>query len=179
VHALLGQYHTAIYGSDFTYPGNPEPLSFGEGGDRGAVLFDFAEDTSFTRQTIHVAQSTLDVIDVDVSGSASSEDVSDRIVTSLAGTKGIVRVRLRGEVQPTVSLDVATLRYVTRDLEFADFDTQDMRAAYDFDAIGEEKTVRGQFVRDVMDAPMDGDERQRVLVTGLRALAGRDDLEVI
>jgi DNA repair exonuclease SbcCD nuclease subunit len=179
VHALLGHYHTAIYGSDYTYPGNPEPLSFGEGGDRGAVLFDFADDTSFTRQTIHVAQSTLDVIDVDVSGSASSEDVSDRIVTSLASRKGIVRVRLRGEVQPTVSLDMATLRYVTRDLEFAQFDTQGMRTAHDFAAIGDEKTVRGQFVRDVMDASMDEDERQRVLVTGLRALAGRHDLEVI
>jgi hypothetical protein len=54
-----------------------------------------------------------------------------------------------------------------------------MRTAYDFDAIGDEKTVRGQFVRDVTAASMDEDERYRVLVTGLRALAGRDDLEVI
>jgi hypothetical protein len=34
-------------------------------------------------------------------------------------------------------------------------------------------------VRDVVDAPGLGDaERRRVLVTGLRALDGRDDLEV-
>jgi hypothetical protein len=126
-----------------------------------------------------VAQSTLDVIDVDVSGSASSQDVSDRIVSALGGRKGSVKLCLNGEIQPTVSLDMATLRYVTRDLEFAQFDTQGMRTAYDFSAIGDEKTVRGQFVRDVMGASMDEDERQRVLVTGLRALAGHHDLEVI
>jgi hypothetical protein len=78
-----------------------------------------------------------------------------------------------------VSLDLPTLRYVTSDLEYAQFDMQGMRTAYDIDAIGDEKTVRGQFVRDVTAASMDEDERYRVLVTGLRALAGRDDLEVI
>lgn len=178
-HALLGHYHAPIDGPDYTYPGNPEPLSFGESGDRGAVLLDFAEDATYTRRRITVAQSTLEVIDVDVSGAASSQEVSDCITSALGGRKGIVRLCLEGEIQPTVTLDLATLRYVTRDLEYAQFDTQGMRTAYDFAAIRDEKTVRGQFVRDVMDAAMDEDERHRVLVTGLRALAGRDDLEVI
>lgn len=178
-HALLGHYHAPIDGPDYTYPGNPEPLSFGEAGERGAVLFEFADDSTYTRRRIKVAQSALEVIDVDVSGSASSQELSDRITSTLGARKGIVRLCLKGEVQPTVSLDLATLRYVTRNLEFAQFDTHDMRTAYDFDAISAEKTVRGQFVRDVMDASMEEDERRRVLVTGLRALAGRDDLEVI
>jgi exonuclease SbcD len=178
-HALLGHYHAPIDGPDYTYPGNPEPLSFGEGGDRGAVLIDISQDATVTRRRIRVTQSALEVIDVDVSGSASSQDVCDHITSALGGRKEIVRLCLIGEVQPTVSLDLATLRYVTRDLEYAQFDTQGMRTAYDFDAIGDEKTVRGQFVRDVMGASMEEDERHRVLVTGLRALAGRGDLEVI
>jgi len=179
VHALLGHYHAPIDGVDYTYPGNPEPLSFGEDGDRGAVLFDFAQDGTFTRRRIRVAQSALDVIDVDVSGSASSQDVCDRVAAALGGYKGIARVCLRGEVEPSLSLDFAVLHYATKDLDFVQFDTQGMRTAYDLEAIRAEKTVRGQFVLDVLDAPLEADERHRVLVTGLRALGGRADLEVI
>jgi DNA repair exonuclease SbcCD nuclease subunit len=178
-HALLGHYHAPIDGANYTYPGNPEALSFGEGGDRGAVLIDFTQDATFMRRRIRVAQSALEVIDVDVSGSASSQDVCDCITSALGSIKGIVRLCLKGEVQPTVMLDRATLHHATRNLEFAQVDTQGMRIAYDLDVIRGEKTVRGQFVLDVMDASMDEDERHRVLVTGLRALAGRDDLEVI
>jgi exonuclease SbcD len=178
-HALLGHLHTPIDGTDYTYPGNPEPLSFGELGERGAVLIDFGEDGNFTRRRIRVAQSSLEVVDVDVSGSASSQDISDRVTANLGGRGGIVRVHLKGEVEPSLSLDVGALRYATRDVEFAQFDTHEMHTAYDLDAIRAEKTVRGQFVRDVLESALDADERQRVLVTGLRALAGRSDLEVI
>jgi DNA repair exonuclease SbcCD nuclease subunit len=178
-HALLGHIHTPVDGADYTYPGNPEPLSFGEYGERGAVLLDFAQDGVFTRRRIRVAQSALEVVDVDVSGSTSSQDVCDRIAETLGVRTGIVRVYLRGEVEPSLSLDVEVLRYATKDVKFAQFDTHEMRTAYNLDAIGAEKTVRGQFVCDVIEAALDEAERQRVLVTGLRALAGRSDLEVL
>jgi hypothetical protein len=54
-----------------------------------------------------------------------------------------------------------------------------VRIAYDFEAIGREPTVRGEFVRNVMADDLEASERQRILVTGLRALDGRTDLEVI
>jgi hypothetical protein len=52
--------------------------------------------------------------------------------------------------------------------------------AYDIDALAGERTVRGQFVRDVRDAEdLSDEQRRRVLITGLRALDGRrQDLEV-
>jgi len=49
--------------------------------------------------------------------------------------------------------------------------------AYDLDAIHAEMTVRGQFARDTLGI-VDEDRRRRVLITGLRALEGRSDLEV-
>ena len=53
-----------------------------------------------------------------------------------------------------------------------------VRVAYDFDTIAIEPTVRGQFVRDVRESALEAEQQRRVLVAGLRALAGRDDLEV-
>jgi hypothetical protein len=48
----------------------------------------------------------------------------------------------------------------------------------DLDELAAEQTVRGQFVRDVLASRSLSDERrQRVLLTGLRALAGSNVLE--
>ena len=49
---------------------------------------------------------------------------------------------------------------------------------HDVEAIVAESTVRGQFVRDALEAIADPEERRRVVLTGLRALEGRSDLEV-
>ena len=49
--------------------------------------------------------------------------------------------------------------------------------SYDLDAIKAETTVRGQFARDAL-LIADEDRQRKVLITGLRALEGRRDLEV-
>jgi hypothetical protein len=56
---------------------------------------------------------------------------------------------------------------------------QSVRVAYDLAEIAQELTVRGQFIRDVQASVSDPEERQRVIVTGLRALSGRHDLEAL
>ena len=53
-----------------------------------------------------------------------------------------------------------------------------LRSTFDLGAIRAEPTVRGQFVRDVLDADLEPELSRRVLATGLRALDGRGDLEV-
>ena len=47
------------------------------------------------------------------------------------------------------------------------------------ESIRQEPTVRGQFVRDVLDSDLADDEKRRVVVTGLRALDGRTDLDAL
>jgi len=177
-HALLGHYHAPIDGPDYTYPGNPEPLAFGETGERGVVLVDIGDDGAITRERVRVSHTVLEDVRVDVSGASSSQDVLDRVAAALAGHKGIARVSLSGDVAPSLSLDSGVLQQAASDLQFVQFLTEAVRPAYDVDVIAEEKTVRGQFVRDVLNTPLDDVERRRVLVTGLRALEGRNDLEV-
>jgi hypothetical protein len=53
-----------------------------------------------------------------------------------------------------------------------------LRTGYDFAAIAEEPTVRGQFVKEVNASDLSAEAKRRVLTTGLRALAKRKDLEV-
>jgi hypothetical protein len=54
-----------------------------------------------------------------------------------------------------------------------------LSVAYDFESLRKEPTVKGQFVDDVLKAGLPEDEKRAVLVTGLRALADRSDLDVV
>lgn len=178
-HALLGHFHTPAEGRWHTYPGNPEPLSFGERDLRGAVVAEFDEEGGVSQSWRRVSRTELHDIRVDLTGCASGQNVRDRAAAALAPLTGTARVTLHGEVDPAVNVDVADLDGVAPHLEAVVVRLERITAAYDFEALAHQTgTVRGRFVQDVLDADMDPDLERRVLITGLRALDGRTDLAV-
>jgi exonuclease SbcD len=174
-HALVGHFHTPRDGTYHTYPGNPEPLAFGETGERGAVLVTVDEAGVISRRRHRVAVSRVDDVVVDLDGVSHSHEVRERVVASLVGVADIVRVTLRGEVGMGVDVSLDDVRDLATVARFGKIDV-----AYDLDALAEERTVRGQFVRDVRAAAdLTEEQRRKVLLTGLRALDGhRHDLVV-
>jgi len=178
-HAFVGHYHNPRDAPLYTYPGNPEPLSFGEEGDRGAVIAEVSADGSVARRRVHVATAEVADLTVQLDDAASLQDVRDRVRAALAGRRGVARVTLRGEVPPEVDVREEAVADVAPWMDAVAVRTAGLGAAYDLEKIREEKSVRGQFVRDVLAArELEDDLRRRVLVTGLRALDGRKDLEV-
>jgi hypothetical protein len=111
-----------------------------------------------------------------VTGSSSEQGVRDQLRRLLDGRQGVARVTIEGELEPGIDVHVADLQDVQHDLEGLHVRLGDVRPAYNLTAIAEETTVRGRFVRDVLDAALDESERRRVLMAGLRALEGRSDL---
>jgi DNA repair protein SbcD/Mre11 len=181
LHALVGHFHKPKDGDWHTYPGNPDPLTFGESGERGAVIVTVSDDAAIDRKRAHVATSQVHDVPVDLTGITHSGQAAERVVEAVAGLSGVVRVTLQGEVAPEVDLrlqDISELSVPSLDAIVPRLGT--VSVAYDFERLAEEPTVRGQFVRHVVAATELSDEqRRRVLVTGLRALDGRrDELEV-
>lgn len=180
VHAFVGHYHTPRDTEYLTYPGNPEPLGFGETGERGAVVAEITEDGKVRRERVRVAGFPLWDLTVDVTGCSNREEVRRRVRDALGGKDGVARVTLEGELAPEVDLrlpqdliDVApqTMAVVPR--------WGRVHVAYDLEVLREEAGIRGEFVRAVLaDESLPDDVRQKVLITGLRALDGREDLEV-
>ena len=83
-------------------------------------------------------------------------------------------------MQESVDISEPVLHEALNDIfDAAQIRSEGLRPAYNFEAIRAEPTVRGQFVSDVLDAGLPPDEERRVLTTGLRALDGRNDLEVL
>lgn len=180
-HALVGHFHTPVDAPWHTYPGNPDPLEFGELGDRGAVLVTVAGDGAVSRTRHRVAQSVVSDVTVNLDGTTHSAQILEAVREALLPCEGFVRVTLDGEIGPEVDLRPEDLRResVAPHLAGVVVRLGALSVAYDIAALGEERTIRGQFVRDVLRAPELTDKRRRqVLVTGLRALDGRRDLEV-
>lgn len=176
-HAFLGHYHVARDRERHTYPGNPDPLEFGESSGRGVVIATLEADGSVTRERHTVAVSAVHDLEVALDGCRHADEVRERVGAMIGGLSGSVRVTLSGEVPPELAVDPRSLVTLGEHLDGLLVRASGVRPAYDLPAIRDENTVRGQFVRDA-EAIEDADMRRRVVLTGLRALEGRSDLEV-
>lgn len=181
-HALLGHFHHPMDAPHYTYPGNPDPLTFGETEGRAAVLLTVAADGTVSHERFRVAHSTVSDVQVDLTGVTHSDQVAQRVREKLSGLSGTVRVTLHGEVSRDIDLrlrDIAALA-TPAGLDAVVPQRGRISVPYNFEELAQEPTVRGQFVRAVRGDPtLTDDQRRRVLVTGLRALDGRaDELDV-
>src|SRR5690606_12039710 len=88
---------------------NPEPLSFGETGERAAVLLTVGPDGAVSRERHPVAVTQVSDVAIDLTGAGTSAEVRDRVVAALATCTGVVRATLFGEVGVDVDLDLADL----------------------------------------------------------------------
>lgn len=177
-HAFLGHLHAPRHAPLHTYPGNPNPLAFGERGERGAVIAEIGGDGEVHRETRDVAVTDVSDVAVDVTGCDTQQEIEARVRDALEGLTGCVRVTLSGELAADVDLHPADLGQLAPAPAAVTVRIGELHVAYDLDQIAEQPTVRGQFVRDVVAADLAEEEARRILVTGLRALDSRRDLEV-
>ena len=177
-HVFAGHYHKPRDDERLTYPGNPDPLSFGENGNRGAVVITVSPDGSVKRERRRVGVTEAHDLTVNITGATSRTDVRTRIEAAVQGFRGVARITLEGELSHDVDIGPSHLKDLSTTLDGYVTRFGDIRPPYDFDNIAKEPTVRGQFVKDVIAAALPDEETRRVLITGLRALEGRDDLEV-
>ena len=178
-HAFLGHYHRPRDAQRHTYPGNPDPLEFGETGERGAVVATINGDGSVERERRVVAVTRVHDLTIDVTNCESQQQIRDSLAEQTQGLSGIARLTVKGDLAPALDFHESVLRdALNRSFDFVLIRSGDLRAGYNIETISQEPTVRGQFVRDVKNAGLDEQDERRTLITGLRALDGRRDLDV-
>ncbi|HEX4211880.1 MAG TPA: metallophosphoesterase [Candidatus Dormibacteraeota bacterium] len=176
-HLLCGHYHRPADGEWHTYPGNPEPLTFGEDGPRGVMLWTVEGRDRLRSERVAVSGRGWHDVALDVSACGSAQTVRERIGECLRERRGVARVTLGGELAAEVELVDGALARAAPWMDAVSVRTERLRWAHDLDALLDEPTVRGRFVREVMDAPLSEEDRTRVLRMGLRALEERGSLE--
>jgi exonuclease SbcD len=174
-HAMVGHFHRPAHGRWHTYPGNPEPLTFGEDGARGAVLLEIGDDGAVRRETFDVGGPPWHDVSVEVERAEYSGAIREQVREALSAVEGIVRLTVSGEVAPGVDLAGLDLSGVAGHLDALVVRPLQIVAGYDLAALAREATVRGHFVRDVQGAGLEPAMERRVLRAGLLALDGRGD----
>jgi len=177
-HAFVGHYHRPRDAPRHTYPGNPDPLSFGETGPRGAVLAIVREDGSIDRSRRRVAVTQLNDVAIDVTGCSTRHEIRELLESRLANLRGVARVIVQGELARDVDIVESDVAGIATGLDAYIVRFGRLEHAVDLAALAGEPTVRGRFVKDVLASDLVDDERRRVLAVGLRALAGYTDLGV-
>jgi len=177
-HAFVGHYHCPRDAALHTYPGNPDPLSFGETGLRGAVLATIRHDGSVERSRRRVAFTQLHEVEVDVTGCSTRQEIRDLVEGRITSLRGAARVLIQGELARDVDISESDLLGLTTGLDAYHVQFGRLEPTHDLVSLASEPTVRGRFVKDVLASDLPEAELRRVLAVGLRALQGRDDLEV-
>jgi DNA repair protein SbcD/Mre11 len=176
--AFVGHYHHPTASAHHAYPGSPQPLAFGTPAG-GLLLADVHEDGSVELERVDVAAAPLHELTVDVSECLSSTELRDVVGRAVAHLEGAARVDLVGDLALDLEWHEDLLADVGPGLDALKVRTRGLRPAVDLEAIAALDNVEGEFIRLVRDLPdLDDDMRRRVVLTGLRALSGRGDLEV-
>jgi DNA repair protein SbcD/Mre11 len=178
-HAFVGHFHSPADKPAHTYPGNPDPLNFGEEGERGAVVATIHPDGRVDRVRHRVASIEAVDITVDVTGCTSVDAVAHQVRMTVGGFRDVARITLVGALEPSVDLRMSDLHAAVEHLQGASFRLSKLQHAYDLTKLAEDRTVRGQFVKDVLAAGLPDSEMRLILATGLRALDGRADLGTV
>ena len=118
-------------------------------------------------------------LELDVTGLTTQQQIHDRLEAEASSLSGFARLTVRGEIASTIDIHEGDLRDRLNSFDAVQIVFGDLRPTYNMESIRQEPTVRGQFVRDVLDSDLAEEEKRRVVVTGLRALDGRTDLEAL
>ena len=192
----LGHYHAfrdlAEEGLPGCYPGSPEALGIEEEGERFVVLAEVDRERARIEPLAVNARKALRV-EVDCSGASNREEVMERLrgkVFSKELEGQMVELVLVGEVEPEVEADPEGMEAVLREEVrregrgplFLRVRSR-LSPRYDIEQLKKERTVRGEFVRLMLErierAKERGDEEMsrrlwRAMLYGLDAFVRRE-----
>ena len=181
-YLALGHYHSYSEEQIFdtgvaVYAGTPEGRGFDEVGKKGFVIID--ADGRHARHTFHpFAKRTLRIVDVDLSGAASRQDVDTRADMALSGIPhtDLIRLRLVGKRAPELFPDTTAIlsRWQSSFYHFEVKDESGIRI--DPEDYKYDRSLKGEFIR-LVSARNDitSEEKDKIIRTGLAALMGECD----
>ena len=154
----------------WAYSGCLEGRGFDETGEKGFVVYDTAERTV---RFVPFALRTVVEKDVDISGSQNGYDALSAVKAGVAvDAKNLLRLNLTGEIpfiDETLAADVE--KYVSGACYFVSVKNK-TRLKIDYSALEDSLSLKGEFVRLALAEDMDGDDRQKIIDLGLKALTG-------
>ncbi len=159
----------------YCYCGCPEGRGFDECGEKGFVLLDVSEN-GVKHEFIPFAKRTLHTVDVILEGALTNTEITECIDSAVADipSKDLVKIVLQGEVDEQTDIDTV---YIQQQYEpkFYFIKVYDRTVlSIDYESYRNDVSLKGEFVRLVSAQKMEETRKKEIILTGLRALAGRE-----
>lgn len=160
----------------YCYCGCPEGRGFDECGEKGFVWLE-TEENKITHKFVPCACRTVHEVPVDITGAESTSGVEARMREALAGIseEDLVKVSLTGKVSLAAERDLTYLtgRFAHRFFAFKMNDRQ-VGLAVRPEEYENDISLRGEYIRLVMQGTYTEEEKRMLLELGIRALEGEE-----
>ncbi len=177
-YLALGHVHEFSQGSvdgrgRYAYSGCLEGRGFDETGVKGFVVIDTEKPFSFAFQPF--SKREIHKAEIDVTGLCEGHAMAQRAKAEInLQREDIYRIELVGEVEAEVDEFAADVRaYLGGACEY--LSVKDCtKKKIDYAAYEKDPSLRGEFVRAVMEEELSEEDRAQIIAYGLKALAGRE-----
>lgn len=187
--ALVGHYHNSkqksLENKTFYYPGSPEPLSFGEKDNHFVGLISIT-DEKIEIESLSINKYRFLTEDIDVTGTVTRDEIKTRLedlIKTLNEDSVFLKINLIGILSPQVDLDLALLNERLNECFEFGIVIDRTETGIDFLSLAEEKTVRGEFVRTLLQKIETSNEEEKrklreALRFGILAFEGRELVKI-
>lgn len=163
----------------YCYPGCLEGRGFDECGEHGFVLLDIDEEQRSCKTLfVPFARRNLYTLPVDVTGCMTTTEIAEKIQRQMDkaeyNSDSLVKIVLEGQVDVECEKNMEFLQQ-----QFADdfyflkiYDETRLYVNYQDFALDE--SLKGEFVRKVLESDMDEEEKNILIRYGIQALAGEE-----
>ena len=160
----------------YRYCGCFEGRGFDEVGARGVFLLEVQNGKLTSEKFLSFAKREICEVRVDISRANTYFEIETLALESLKNVKAenIVKVLLCGRYKPDLRKDVSLLARRLSERFFFVRVEDESRLMLDYNAFQNDKTERGEFVREVGRYAFTDELREEILEVGLKALSGEE-----
>lgn len=177
-YLALGHIHSFEQGKldnrgIYVYSGCLEGRGFDETGEKGFVLLNIDNDT-ITHEFIPFASRKVVVKEYEVQADKDWYTNEKIIINSLENESetSIVKVELKGEITAELNIDEENLTRKLNDKFFYAKVNNKTKLKVNLTDFANDKTLRGEFVREVLNSSLTEEQKEAVILKGLNALKG-------
>lgn len=157
------------------YSGCLEGRGFDECGTKGYVMLNI-EGGRISHRFVPFAVRTLHTVECDVTGFSSILDLEEKMLSSVANIpqKDMVKVVLTGKKSAESMFDLTHLRGVLAERFYFAKVKDETRLSINAEDYAHDISLKGEFVRRVMNSTLSESEKERVIACGFRVLSGEE-----
>jgi DNA repair exonuclease SbcCD nuclease subunit len=179
-YLALGHIHEYKYQKldnrgNYCYCGCLEGRGFDEIGEKGFVLLDI-ENKHVWPSFIPFAKRTCREVSVPILGLHTTSEIAKRIEEHLADVdkSSLVKIVLTGEIDMDTDKDIIYLTQKFAEQYYFVKIYDHTRLAINYEAFRLDQSLKGEFIRLLENADMPQEEKDAVILTGIRALSGEE-----